>query len=196
MDTHNPDVAAHIIIEKAKSFGASLAGIAEMDSLKTSPSHIHYQMEWPPEGKSALVLALAHQESEPELDWWGVEGGTPGNRRLQDIAQIIGANNLLLTPEFGPRVRLRALSLDLELAPTGPIDFFPCDICDRPCWWACPQQAFTTGTYSNSNCYKQMQADEANKVVTQVEAEDLPTAYIKYCRACELACPEGKKSDN
>jgi epoxyqueuosine reductase len=232
MDTHNPDVAAYII-EKAKSFGASVAGIAKMDSLKTSPSHqARGQMEWPPEAKSALVLALAHKESEPELDWWGGQGGTAGNRRLQDIAKIlrqylcqefdieaqpwpysvekggiflkdaaalaglgiIGANNLLLTPEFGPRVRLRALSLDVELIPTGPIDFSPCDTCDRPCWWACPQQAFAAGSYSKPMCDKQMKVDEASRVsIEKAEGGDGPGAYIKYCRACELACPVGKE---
>ncbi|MFC1976339.1 epoxyqueuosine reductase [Chloroflexota bacterium] len=225
-----PDVTPHII-EKAKSFGASLAGIAEMDALKTSPSHNMYsRFEWPAEAKSALVLALAHQESEPALDWWGVKGGTAENRSLQNISTalkqdlqetydikaqpwpysvemggiflkdaavlaglgIIGLNNLLITPEFGSRVRLRALSLDTELAPTGPIDFSPCDTCGRPCQQACPQQAFASGAFSDSACSTQMQVDEANKVVTQAENEDFPIAYIKYCRACELACPIGK----
>ena len=60
---------------------------------------------------------------------------------------IIGANNLLITPQFGPRVRLRALFLDCELAaPTGPLNFSPCDGCNQPCWEACPQQAFVSGT--------------------------------------------------
>jgi len=55
---------------------------------------------------------------------------------------IIGKNNLLITPEYGPRVRLRALFLDLDLEPTGPIDFAPGEACDMPCRRACPQKAF------------------------------------------------------
>jgi epoxyqueuosine reductase len=191
---------------------------------------MYSRFKWPAEAKSALVLALAHQEDQPALDWWGTKGGTAGNRKLQNISTalkqdlqethhikaqpwpysvemggiflkdaavlaglgIIGMNNLLITPEFGTRVRLHALSLDAELVPTGPIDFSPCDTCSQPCRQVCPQQAFATGAYSDSACSIQMQADEANKVVTQVEGGDLPIAYIKYCRACELACPVGK----
>lgn len=36
-------------------------------------------------------------------------------------------NNLVITPEFGPRTRLGALFLEVELEPTGPIDFNPCE---------------------------------------------------------------------
>ncbi len=224
------DVAPQII-EKAQSLGASLAGMASVAALKTSRSHTFDPIEWPAEAKSALVLALAHEESEPELDWWGVQGGTAGNRRLQDISRtleqflretfnikaqswpyaierngiflkdatvlaglgMIGLNNLLITPEFGPRVRLCALSLEAELTPSGPIDFSPCEACPKPCWRACPQQAFSSGTYRMSECHNQMQADEANSVPIQnAVGESGPGAYIQYCRACELACPVGK----
>lgn len=79
------------MIDKAKSLGASLAGIAAVDGLKTSPSHDIYtkipwnqgvgsrefedgiepgKIAWPPNAASALVIALAHEESEPELDWF------------------------------------------------------------------------------------------------------------------------------
>ena len=103
---------------------------------------------------------------------------------------VIGKNNLLITPEFGPRVRLRALFLDAELEPTGPIDFSPCDGCDMPCWRACPRVAFGSGTYSRALCDLQMKEDEANEVVIQGWLDEgSPGRVRKYCRACELACP-------
>lgn len=178
-----------------------------------------------------LVLALVHDEAEPELDWWDGKRGTPGNRRLESIANnlrqwlkedlssdahllpyhvekggiflkdaavlaglgTIGMNNLLITPEFGPRVRLRALLLDAELAPAGRLDFAPCAGCHMPCRSACPQEAFKDGTYSRALCNEQMKRDEANAVVVgEGQKKDLPSKYIKYCRACELACPVGK----
>jgi len=215
-----PDVTTHII-ERAKSLRASLAGITSIASLRNSPSYeIYGKVEWPRGAKSVLVLALVHKEAEPELDWWHAEGDSPGNRRLESIAKalreslkeefnttthllpyhvrkggiflkdaaalaglgIIGMNNLLITPEFGPRVRLRALCLDVEVELTGPGDFAPCETCDMPCRQACPQEAFKSGSYKRVLCNKQMKIDEANQV----------TAYIKYCRACELACPLGK----
>jgi len=217
-----PGIAPHII-EKAKSSGASSAGATNIASLQNSPSYdIYGKAEWPRGAKSLVVLALAHKESEPELDWWDGEGDTLGNRRLEGIAKglresleeelditahllpyhvgkggiflkdaavlsglgIIGMNNLLITPEFGPRVRLRALCLDVEVEPTGPSDFAPCKTCDMPCRQACPQEAFKNGAYKRVLCNKQMKIDETSRV----------TAYIKYCRACELVCPVGKWS--
>ena len=50
-------------------------------------------------------------------------------------------NNLLITPEFGPRVCLRDLLLNVDLEPTGPIDFTPCEACNMPCRRVCPQEA-------------------------------------------------------
>lgn len=227
------------IIEEAKTSGASLAGVANVASLQNAPSYqVYGQVEFPSEAKSVLVLALVHSEDEPELDWWGVKGGTAGNRRLQQISEhlkrwlrekytihaqplayhveggvllqekggiflkdaavlaglgILGANNLLITPKFGPRIRLRALFLDADLDPTGPTEFSPCDTCDMPCRSACPRNAFVSGSYSRESCAKQMEADEADKVIVeQSTKEDSPGVRIKYCRACELTCPVGK----
>ena len=216
-----PGIATYII-QNAKSSDASLAGITSIASLRNSPSYeVYGRVEVPRGAKSVLVLALVHKAAEPQLDWWDAEGDSLGNRKLESIAKalreslheefniiahlfpyhigkggiflkdaavlsglgIIGMNNLLITPEFGPRVRLRALCLDVELEPTGPIDFAPCETCDMPCIQACPQEAFKDGTYKRVLCNKQMKIDEANRV----------TAYIKYCRACELACPVGKQ---
>ena len=155
------------IIEKAKEFGACAAGIADVETLKQSPSHLispriggyksflnddvprdSGEVVWPPYARSAIVVAVEHPEDDPRLDWWyeGMKGGTPGNRILikiissiaawlrkekncevrglpyyivqggiflKDAAVMaglgcIGQNNMLVTPDFGPRVRLRA----------------------------------------------------------------------------------------
>ena len=165
------------IIKKARSLGATMTGIASTASLENSPSYqVYGKTAWPEEARSVLVLALVHEKNEPELDWWGIPGGTRGNQRLKKISirlkkilkeefninaqtlpyqltdggiflkdaaalaglGIIGINNLLITPEFGPCTRLRALFLEKELTPTGPIDFSPCDTCNKACWQACP----------------------------------------------------------
>ena len=210
-----------------------MAGIASLSSVQNSPSYETYsEVEFPQDAQSVLVLALAHDEAEPELDWWDSKRGSPGNRRLESIAKslrqwlkedlnsdahllpyhvekggiflkdaavlaglgTIGMNNLLITPEFGPRVRLRALLLDAELVPAAPTDFAPCAGCAMPCRSACPQEAFTSGSYRRTLCSEQMERDEANAVIVEEGQEkDLPSKYIKYCRACELACPVGKE---
>ncbi len=108
---------------------------------------------------------------------------------LKDAAVLaglgtIGVNNLLITPNFGPRVRLRALLMDADFAPTGPTEFNPCTSCDKPCLQACPQGAFINGQYHRDDCMKQMEQDIANKN----NQRDPLELRIRYCRACELAC--------
>ena len=106
---------------------------------------------------------------------------------------VIGKNNLLVTPEFGPRVRLRSLLLDAELTPTAPVDFSPCRECNEPCRKACPKHAFeqeSNAEYHRVLCDKQMVKDESNALVVEKWADDgSPAAVVKYCRACELSCP-------
>jgi epoxyqueuosine reductase len=220
-------MSAHIL-KIAQSLGASLAGVTDIALLRNAPSYQAYgDVMFPPRAKSVLVLALAHRENEPELDWWGVKGGTIGNQRLQQMTEklkqwlnkeynisvqplpyqvgdggiflkdaavlaelgVIGANNLLVTPEFGPRVRLRALFLDIEVTSTEKREFSPCNACDVPCRQACPQNVFFSGSYNKNLCEKQMKMDEANRVIMESSSQKL---WIKYCRACELVCPIGK----
>lgn len=105
----------------------------------------------------------------------------------------IGLNNLLVTPEFGPRVRLSALLIEAELTPSGPMDFTPCETCDMPCRRVCPQEAFENGSYSRFLCNRQMESDRAIAVIPKEETQnDFSLQYIRYCRACEFACRAGK----
>jgi epoxyqueuosine reductase len=108
---------------------------------------------------------------------------------------IIGKNNLLITPEYGPRIRLRALFLDKVMEPTGILDFSPCDKCDRPCFAACPENAFSSGNYMVSSCEPEMQRNRTNliKVAGDVVGIDSSCLVAKWCRACEFSCPVHSK---
>ena len=260
------------IVAKAKSFGASLAGIADAGLLKQSPSHIIYprmaqnlgvgfretaegikpgQIAWPPDARAVLVIAVEHKKNEPQLDWWDDQAGTPGNRILiqinnklsdwleekfeikthklpyhvekggiflKDAAVMaglgcIGKNNLLVTPEFGPRIRLRAMILEAKVEPTGPVQFDPCDGCKEPCRRACPQNAFSdivfssvemgmltlpgrNGSFSRTICNIQMEKDIAGAEGLPAKGTEESRKRIKYCRRCEFACIAGKPSKN
>jgi epoxyqueuosine reductase len=90
------------IVDKAKSLGAAIAGVASVESLKASPSHwiypeigmnlrVHWQdakddvkpgeVAWPADAVSVVVIGVEHNADKPELDWWDGTG-TPGNRIL------------------------------------------------------------------------------------------------------------------
>ena len=123
----------------------------------------------------------------------------------------IGKNNMLVTPQFGPRVRLRALFVFSKLPRTEPLDFDPCDGCSMPCIDACPQRAFgktiyskeqygleelpaRTGNYSRNLCNVRMEQDiVASKKATDPDrCEERP--WVKHCRRCEFPCPVGKSA--
>ena len=236
------------VMEKARSLGASVAGIARVEDLKQSPSHLIYpkigadlekhwrdaqkgneslEVAWPEDAVSSVVIGVEHGPGEPELDWWDGKG-TPGNRILQRINREIsewlesafgcrtyklpylvekngiflkdaavlaglgsvGINNLVVTPEYGPRIRFRALLIDRELQPTGPLEFNPCESCGQPCRAACPKGAFanavytpreldqavlpgTDGTYDRVVCNTKLeeQIEEASKAMRASEQE-------------------------
>lgn len=120
-----------------------------------------------------------------------------GGLYLKDAAVVvglgvIGRNNLLVTPEFGPRVRLRAVVLDAGWEGGEVLsDFAPCEVCDGPCLRACPQNAFAPGRYDRGRCNIQMDKNRANREIVEESSGSAGRAVIKYCRACEIACPVG-----
>lgn len=106
----------------------------------------------------------------------------------------MGANNLFVTPSLGPRVRLRAIALDVDAASPAAEPWEPCRDCDKPCWGACPQDAFATGSYDARRCSVQMRQDESRPRRSAAAGVEEPSYRVAYCRACELACPVGRSS--
>jgi epoxyqueuosine reductase len=105
---------------------------------------------------------------------------------------VIGKHNLLITPEFGTRVRLRGIFIEAELEPTGPMsNFDPCNGCDMPCHRACPREAFRSGAFERVFCKEEQDRAEADAEMLDgsIMGIEEPSLVTKYCRICELACP-------
>lgn len=104
---------------------------------------------------------------------------------------VIGKNNLLVSPRFGPRLRLRALFLDLPVdMPLPEAGFDPCGSCDAPCLSHCPQEAFRDGRYTVERCRRQMRIDQRRREPATNENLGVAGKYLKQvCRVCELSCP-------
>jgi epoxyqueuosine reductase len=143
---------------------------------------------------------------------YGIDKGGIGLKDAAVLAGlgIIGKNNMLITPQYGPRVRLRALALQAKLPETGPLDFDPCSTCHMPCRQACPRKAFDNkiydpseygmselpareGVYDRHACAlesdKRLPPDES--IPHNGEVESVDTVSIS-CRTCEFACPVGR----
>jgi epoxyqueuosine reductase len=105
---------------------------------------------------------------------------------------VIGKGNLLITPEFGTRLRLRGMFIEAELEPTGPlVDFDPCNGCDRSCHKACPRDAFRSGSFERAYCKEENDERYANEEMIDGSIMGIEEAsmVMKPCRYCELACP-------
>ena len=137
-----------------------------------------------------------------------------GGIYLKDVAVLaglgcLGRNNLVVTPEYGPRVRLRAMTLSVPIPSTGPSGFDPCVQCDDLCRKTCPQHAFDEpiyspetynlailpgrdGSYARPSCHIEMHknGDEAREQIPEGFSESV--MVVKYCRNCEWNCPVGK----
>jgi epoxyqueuosine reductase len=258
------------VVEKAKSLGASVAGVADVATLKESPSHriypkigmdpdvpwqdapeeaLHHEVEWPADAVSVVVIGVAHPSSQPELDWYDGKG-TPGNRILIRIVKelsewleetysvksyrppyfiestgiflkdsavmaglgCIGKNNLVITPEYGPRIRWRALLLDRTAEATGLLDYNPCGGCPQPCRRACPVKAFDhaayssaelgqsilpgiDGTYDRVTCNSKMSRDVEKAARAMAASDEEGDALASTMNAFEeavLAMPKGE----
>jgi epoxyqueuosine reductase len=106
---------------------------------------------------------------------------------------VIGKNNLLLHPAWGPRIRLRSILMAGDFEPTAALKgFSPCETCDVFCRKACPVKAFPDGKYSRSNCRQQINDDWEDQVPEgEIVEAGKRNWVVKFCRVCEFSCPVG-----
>lgn len=108
---------------------------------------------------------------------------------------VVGKNNLLLHPEWGPRIRLRAVLIEDSLPAGAPLaDFNPCRGCPMPCRKACPVKAFGQGRYDRPTCIQRLESDRAHPIDSgQTDSKGKPIRVTEWCRRCEFGCPVGGK---
>ncbi|MFC1967946.1 reductive dehalogenase [Chloroflexota bacterium] len=219
----------------AKFFGASQAGICELDR-RWIYSHSfnartfeHKELEVPEECQYAIVLTfeMDYQLTQTSPAW--LAQGTAGKAystmpfTSSMLAQFIrslgyqaipsgndtgitipmaidaglgelGRNGMLITREFGPRVRIAKVLTDLPLVPDEPIEFGVTEFCSicKKCAKTCPSQAIihsgrTTEIHNVSNA--------GGELKWPVDAEKCFSFWARNegsCMNCIRSCPFNK----
>ena len=101
----------------------------------------------------------------------------------------IGKNCLLITPEFGPRVRWSTILTDAPLKPTGEPLENGCEECTE-CVDTCPVSAFTGENFrAYENREVRYDARKCEKYFKVME----DAGKIPVCGLCIYNCPKGKE---
>ena len=117
-------ISSREVIEKALSFPGVIAGMADLESIRSGPSHrsppvddwspaltsSKPRIDWPSSDASVLVIGVPHPADQLQLDWWDGRNSS-GNRQLMVTAdtlcewliteQNIGARSLPYYVEHG-----------------------------------------------------------------------------------------------
>ena len=154
------------------------------------------------------------------VDMGGNSRGMKGDINHKTVATIagvgsIGLSRLLLTPEFGPFIRLGTVVTDASLGADNPLDENPCEECES-CRNACPVEAIkedgtldyracATNTLRNGvpglidTTRKLLGADEkgVKGVVYSPHFWEIWQAAVSgsiySCSECMASCPAGSK---
>lgn len=104
----------------------------------------------------------------------------------------IGKNLLLITPDFGPRVRLASVLTDMPLASGGPLPR-ACGVC-HACIDACPAKAITGVAFGDYPESRELALNTA--ACAQRLDFFLHEAHVgqSVCGMCVQACPYGRKA--
>lgn len=99
----------------------------------------------------------------------------------------IGKSTLLVTPDYGPRVRLGTILLADGLKADAPVTASQCDVCDR-CVRACPNEAIPDRLWG-----AEVDTGDSFSVAACSKREAyVPTLGRKHsCGLCLLTCPAG-----
>lgn len=105
----------------------------------------------------------------------------------------IGRNALLVTPQYGPRVRLASVFTDMPLPAAEPITVGACGSCRR-CVEACPAQALTGSAWRAGMPRAQIvDARECEAVATRLLRERVGVSNA-VCGICVAVCPFARLS--
>ncbi len=105
---------------------------------------------------------------------------------------VEGLNGLVVSPEYGPRIRFTAVFAAADWQRDGALGDYYCLNCTR-CWGGCPTAAIGPQGFDRSLCIAEFNPTPA-MAIRQREMQTYPTPVTRsQCVACLAACPIGQR---
>jgi reductive dehalogenase len=150
-------------------------------------------------GYSRMAITNAHlAQFIRQLGYKAIESGNDIGLSVPMAMQAglgdIGRHGLLITPEFGPRVRLSKILTDLPLLVDSPIDFGITEFCRAcmKCADKCPSQAIS---YNERTPEPNNKSNNTGEMKWPINAEICRTYWARSaapCVSCLATCPYNK----
>jgi len=146
----HPKTLEHTPLEIPEEFTHAIVMVHEMDYdlIKTAPTFLEFATT----GRGYSMMAYVASSVAHFIRDLGYQAIPSGNDTALSIPLAVeaglgelGRHGLLITPKFGPRVRISKVLTDLPLVPDEPIEFGVrrmCQVCSR-CAKSCPGQAIS-----------------------------------------------------
>ncbi|UCD08242.1 MAG: reductive dehalogenase [Dehalococcoidales bacterium] len=151
-------------------------------------------------GYSRMAVTNAHLASFIRyLGFQAIESGNDTALSIPLAMQAglgdIGRNGILITPEFGPRIRLSKVFTDLPLLTDQPIDFGVTEFCEacKKCAQTCPSRSISTG---NRTTEPNNKSNNPGALKWPINAETCRTYWSRVqtpCVSCIATCPYNKE---
>jgi reductive dehalogenase len=224
IDTSDPQTITRNIKKVARYFGADLVGICKLDKRwvylnQEIPEEFQYAIVMAFEQDYEVIkyfpsyisdaatsmgysdMAVTNAYLASFIENLGFKAIDSGNDTALSIPMAIQAGlgdhgrlGFLVTPQFGPRVRLSKIITDLPLVADSPIDFGVTEFCAacKKCAKLCPSQSIPYGdrtTEANNT------SNSAGELKWRINAESCRMYWgqvNKPCTTCMACCPYNK----
>ena len=189
----------HTELELPEEYKYAIVMVFEMDYelAKTSPTWVAEVTE----GKGYSMMAVTASMVAQFIRGLGYKAIPSGNDTALNIPLAIdaglgdlGRNGLLITPQYGPRVRISKVFTDLPLVPDEPIEFGVTQYCEKcsKCAKYCPGQAILWGerTTQPNNI-----SNASGELKWPIDAEKCFAFWARNqgsCMNCIRVCPFNK----
>lgn len=104
---------------------------------------------------------------------------------------VYGLNGLVVTREYGPRIRFGATFTAAPLQPDTPLNDYYCSSCTI-CWGACPDAALGPRGFDRSKCRAEFDPTPEMAQLQEREEKHPSPASRLQCSRCITSCPIGK----